>query len=67
LSKNKIYSLGKYWEGEKERNTSHNTTITASEARLADHDEKTEKSNHEVYAPTAMDLSAVAPGLLGPK
>jgi len=32
-----------------------------------DHDDKSMESNHEKYAPTAMDLSAVAPGLPGPK
>ena len=46
---------------------SYNSTITAGGARIVDHDDKSKKSNHEVYAPTAMDLSAVAPGLPGPK
>jgi len=32
-----------------------------------DHEDKSKKSNHEEYAPTAMDLSAVALGLPGPK
>ena len=36
-------------------------------ARIVDHDDKSKKSNHAEYAPTAMDLSAVAPGLSGPK
>jgi hypothetical protein len=47
--------------------TSPNSTITADEARKVVHDDKSKKSNHEVYAPTAMDLSAVAPGLPGLK
>jgi hypothetical protein len=47
--------------------TSPNSTITADEARKVVHDDKTKKSNHAEYAPTAMDLSAVAPGLPGPK
>ena len=47
--------------------TSPNSTITAGGARIADHDGKINKPNYEVYAPTAMDLSAVAPGLPGPK
>ena len=47
--------------------TSHNNTITAVGARIVDHGDKSKKSNHEDYAPTAMDLSAVAPGLSGPK
>jgi hypothetical protein len=47
--------------------TSPNSTITADGARKVDHDDKSKKSNHEEYAPTAMDLSAVAPGLPGPK
>jgi hypothetical protein len=41
--------------------------ITASGARIVVHDDKSKKSNHEEYAPTAMDLSAAAPGLPGPK
>jgi len=49
------------------RPTSLNSTITANGARIVDHDDKLRKSNHEVYAPTATDLSAVAPGLSGPK
>ena len=47
--------------------TSPNSTITADEARKVDHDDKSKKSNHEENAPTAMALSAVAPGLPGPK
>ena len=46
---------------------SSNSTITAVGARIVDHDANSEKPNHEAYAPTAMDLSAVAPGLSGPK
>jgi len=41
--------------------------ITAGGARKVEHDDKSKKSNHEDYARTAMDLSAVAPGLSGPK
>ena len=47
--------------------TSPNSTITADEARKVDHDDKSKKSNHEENAPTAMVLSADAPGLSGPK
>ena len=47
--------------------TSPNSTITADEARKVDHDDKSKKSNHEENAPTAMALSAAAPGLPGPK
>ncbi len=47
--------------------TSANSTITAYGARIAAHDDKSKKSNHADYAPTAMDLSAVAPGLSGLK
>ena len=47
--------------------TSPNITITADGARIVSHDDKSKKSNHEENAPTAMDLSAAAPGLPGPK
>ena len=47
--------------------TSANSTITAYGARIAFHDVESKKSTHGEYAPTAMDLSAVAPGLPGPK
>ena len=50
----------------KER-TSYNSTITAGGARIVDHDDKSKKLNHVENAPTAMDLSAAAPGLPGPK
>ena len=49
------------------RQTADNSTITAGGARIVDHDVKSKESNHVEYAPTAMDLSAVAPGLSGPK
>jgi hypothetical protein len=45
----------------------NNNTITAGGARIVDHDDNLKKSNHVEYAPAAMDLSAVAPGLPGPK
>ena len=32
------------------RPTSDNSTITAGGARVVDHDDKSKKSNHEVYA-----------------
>ncbi|HHW90982.1 MAG TPA: hypothetical protein GX745_08790 [Clostridiales bacterium] len=47
--------------------TALNRTITAGGARIVDHDGESMKSYHVGYAPTAMDLSAVAPGLPGPK
>ena len=43
--------------------TSYNSTITADGARIVDHDDNSKKSNHVEYAPTAMALSAVTPGL----
>ena len=53
--------------------TSPNSRVCASGARLAEHEVKSMKSNHEVDAPTSMDLSAprsACPGLsdvaLGP-
>jgi hypothetical protein len=39
------------------------TTVYHFGARMVDHNDKSNKSNHVVYAHTAMDLSAVAPGL----
>ena len=47
--------------------TSDNSRVCASGARLGEHEAKSKKSNHEEDAPTAMDLSAVAPGLPGPE
>ena len=47
--------------------TAYISAITADGARRVDYEDKSKKSNHEVYASTAMDLSAVAPGLSGPK
>ena len=41
--------------------TSGNSRVCASGARLAEHEARSMKSNHEVDAPTSMDLSASRP------
>ena len=46
--------------------TSYNSRVCAGGARLAEHEAKSMKSNHEVNMPTSMDLSAPRPAWLKP-